>query len=266
MRRIRGAKNKTGQTTGKRLQPIPGGHPKGVDVMKTSRTKYTTWAGLCTMAVVLAAAVMLAGCKIEPSRQETQLEKDIKALAGKGPGIHRVTATATLTTQDLENVRNALRELPDGVKVDLILTPATGLTAIGYRAFSNCFSLASVTIPEGVTTIGEAAFWACRDLSSITLPQTLTSIGSSAFSACISLSSITLPQKLASIGSSAFNRCDSLTEVTFADNNSTWTLTSDSYDKDFIPMYTVSGVKVDNPSQNAEKLTKEYLNYNWNKK
>lgn len=76
-------KNKTGN-----LQKTVWRHtleaPKEGDVMRTSRTKYTTRAGLCAMALVLAAALVLAGCEQEPpARQETQLEKDIKNLAGK---------------------------------------------------------------------------------------------------------------------------------------------------------------------------------------
>lgn len=192
--------------------------------MKTSTTKYTTRAGLCAMAVVLAAALVLAGCKqeAEPARQETQLEKDIKALVGKGPGPHNIKADKTLTAQDLQNVKEALWALPDGVKVNLDLSPATGLTSIGYNAFPACFSLTTVTIPQSVTSIGGYAFYCCSSLTTVTIPNSVTSIGYDAFS-----------------------RCASLTEVTFE--------APDGWKKE-----DGSPVDVSNPSDNATKLNSEW--------
>ena len=35
------------------------------------------------------------------------------------------------------------------------------VTEIGRSAFSSCFRLTSITIPESVTEIGEGAFWDC---------------------------------------------------------------------------------------------------------
>ena len=45
------------------------------------------------------------------------------------------------------------------------------VTSIGYRAFSGCTSLASISLPEGVTRIGEGAFSGCTSLASISLPR-----------------------------------------------------------------------------------------------
>ncbi len=55
------------------------------------------------------------------------------------------------------------------------------VTSIGYRAFYDCTSLTSVTIPEGVTSISNYAFYDCRSLTSVTIPDSVTSIGSDAF-------------------------------------------------------------------------------------
>ena len=75
---------------------------------------------------------------------------------------------------------------------------------IGDGAFTACFSLTSVTLPEGLTSIGEDAFSYCETLTTITLPDGLTSIGDYAFYGCDALTSVTLPDSLISIGDYAF--------------------------------------------------------------
>ena len=54
-----------------------------------------------------------------------------------------------------------------------------GVTSIGNYAFSNCFSLKIVIIPDGVTNIGDLAL---TGLTSITVPNSVTSIGNNAIS------------------------------------------------------------------------------------
>ena len=84
------------------------------------------------------------------------------------------------------------------------------VTTIGDNAFSGCSRLASITIPDGVTTIGKYAFGNCRSLTSVTIPNSVTSIDACAFSECDSLTSIIIPESVTSIGSMAFSYCDSL--------------------------------------------------------
>ena len=96
--------------------------------------------------------------------------------------------------------------LKNNVNILVILNEYNGIkvTSIGDRAFSNCSSLTSVTIPDGVTSIGSSAFSSCYSLTSVTIPDSVTSIGSYAFSGCSSLTSITIPNSVTSIGGSAF--------------------------------------------------------------
>ena len=90
---------------------------------------------------------------------------------------------------------------------------ADGVTSIGDRAFSECYSLGSIDLPESVTSIGDRAFYYCSSLSSIVIPESLTSIGDYAFYYCSSLSSIDLPESLTSIGDYTFYDCVSLSSI-----------------------------------------------------
>ena len=98
--------------------------------------------------------------------------------------------------------RNMLQDVQVGISV----------TSIGDLAFSSCFSLVSITIPDGVTSISDDAFYECSSLISITIPDGVTSIGELAFSSCSSLASITIPDGVTSIGSYAFDICSGMAE------------------------------------------------------
>ena len=59
---------------------------------------------------------------------------------------------------------------------------------ISNSSFLNCYSLASITIPNTVTSIGSNAFYSCYSLARITIPSDVASIGNSAFQYCYGMS------------------------------------------------------------------------------
>ena len=99
-----------------------------------------------------------------------------------------------------------------------VLTFDDDITLIGDSAFSDCTTLATITIPESVTEIGNSAFNGCSSLTSITIPDSVTSIGDDAFRDCSSLTSITIPDGVTAIPDDAFINCSSLTSVTIPDS------------------------------------------------
>ena len=86
------------------------------------------------------------------------------------------------------------------------------------RAFSGCYKLTSVIIPNSVKNIGEWAFKYCRSLSNLEIPDSVTSIGIGAFEDCTSLSSLVIHDGVTSIGDSVFRGCSSLSSLTIPDS------------------------------------------------
>lgn len=96
------------------------------------------------------------------------------------------------------------------------------VTSIGYKAFYECTSLESITLPSCVKIIDEYAFYNCSSLESITIPDGVTSIGNYAFSNCTSLLDITISKSVTSIGTDTFLCCSALTSITVEEGNSVY--------------------------------------------
>ena len=101
------------------------------------------------------------------------------------------------------------------------ITIPDSVTTIGINAFRDCSSLTSVTIPDSVTEIGMYAFKYCSSLTSVTIPDSVTKIEGNAFSGCSSLTSVTIGNSVTKIEGYAFRDCSSLTTVTIPDSVTT---------------------------------------------
>ena len=117
-----------------------------------------------------------------------------------------------------------------------IVIPSTykGLpvTSIGTFAFSYCYNVTSVVIPDSVTSIGYAAFVYCNSLSSVIIPDSVKTIEGHGFYGC-NLKSVTISEHLTSIGRAAFNGSTSLERINVDENNPNYkSIEGNLYSKD----------------------------------
>ena len=75
--------------------------------------------------------------------------------------------------------------------------------------------MTSITIPNSVTRFGERAFFNCTSLTSITIPNNnyFDGIALYTFANCTSLTSITLPRKIIALEDGAFYGCTALNTI-----------------------------------------------------
>ncbi|MGM9946860.1 leucine-rich repeat protein, partial [Floccifex sp.] len=150
-----------------------------------------------------------------------------------------VTITKYIGTDTVVNIPGKINEIT--------------VTAIGTKAFENCWELKSVSIPSSITSIGEYAFHHCTGITSFTVdtnnsaylsedgvlfnknkteliqypagkssssysvPDSVTCIGKSAFG-YTELTSISIPASVSNIEEAAFAYNNHLSNVNFAEN------------------------------------------------
>ena len=90
---------------------------------------------------------------------------------------------------------NKLAQYVGGSITELTAKDLDGIETIVYFAFGQCYSLASVEIPDSVKTVGNSAFHACNRLKSVRFGASsrLESIGTEVFNWCSQLERVCLP-------------------------------------------------------------------------
>ena len=140
------------------------------------------------------------------------------------------------------------------------VTLPDSITNIGSHAFYNCNKLESITIPDSVKTIQRLAFYSCESLASVIIPDSVTYIGGSAFTDCRNLTSVVIGSGVTQIDVDAFKGCYGLESVRFVDT-STWY---------YEPNNSITGeqiqIDVTDYKKNASDLTVNYVNCYWEKK
>lgn len=86
------------------------------------------------------------------------------------------------------------------------------------NAFSYCYGLKKVVIPNTVTYIDGWAFRDCNNLEEVNIPNSVTHIGARAFEGCTKLKNIIIPNSVIEIGIEAFSNCSCLTSIVIPDS------------------------------------------------
>ncbi len=107
------------------------------------------------------------------------------------------------------------------IKGDIVIPDKLGgirVTAIGEKAFYNCFEITTVRIDDNIKSIGKAAFAHCYALSEVILPDCIEEIADETFDMCYNLAKVSLSKtNIRRIGSRAFAYCEFLETVTLPD-------------------------------------------------
>lgn len=120
----------------------------------------------------------------------------------KGVSIFGVTGTA-------ETGGGSNADL-DALIANTVTSITSQAASVRNRAFSNCTSVVSISLPAA-KTVGNWAFMQCSKLATVSLPEA-TTLGSAAFSTCAALTSVTIP-KATSLPSQCLYNCTSLQKI-----------------------------------------------------
>ena len=180
---------------------------------------------LMSMFLLAKAKKNLSMCSFRLFGLQKLNEEDVqkpKVKEVQKPKEEEVWSTE-VTKEDIENAIEdefgvkyskdwkRLLKAPSGLKGEYSIRK--GVKVIGNEAFSVCWLLTKINIPNSVTNIGNSAFSWCKSFTKINIPNSVTTIGNSAFASCRSLTNINIPDSVTNIGNDAFYDCSSLISI-----------------------------------------------------
>jgi len=137
----------------------------------------------------------------------------------------RITSIGVLSFYDFKSLLSV--SLSENVKAignmafagceNLATLTMSRVTSIGDHAFSRCFKLKNVVLPNTLETLGRNAFYRCESLDTINVPQSVTAMGDSVFAYCKSLVSASIYAKLTAIPEWTFYGCHNLNTLYLSD-------------------------------------------------
>ena len=95
-----------------------------------------------------------------------------------------------------------------------------GKDVVGIKdnAFSDCYYLTGINLPETVRSIGNGAFASCISLEMFDMPDSVENLGNSIFSNCVSLRIVNLSQSVNIVPEETFYMCKALKEIEISED------------------------------------------------
>ena len=130
----------------------------------------------------------------------------------EGGIYYDITGNGVSVTRAGENVASYSGDvvIPETVVHDGVEYP---VTAIGYSAFSYCYGLTSIEMPNTIVSIGEHAFLHCESLQHAVVPNSVVDLGRCAFHWCTNLKTAVIGNSVRLINDYDFQYCYQLTDV-----------------------------------------------------
>ena len=143
------------------------------------------------------------------------------AISELPAGLYTINTSGKITPVTIFNIKSSMINNTNA-QISLDLSNTTGLQEIDNEAFSGCYNLTNIILPNTVTYIGDRAFYNCYNLESIIIPDSVTSIDDYAFDYCNNLESVTIGSSVTTIGTNAFNECSNLTTINYKGTEEQW--------------------------------------------
>lgn len=106
------------------------------------------------------------------------------------------------------------------------ITIPNSVMTIATNAFYNCYGLETVVIPNSVATIATNTFYNCYALKYAIIPKDVTNITDNLFYNCFILQDLILPSGISSIGANSFYDCYCVKLYDFSNNTTIPTLSN----------------------------------------